>query len=48
MNSSEKAIESAQKLSEKLQQRYNAPVVWMGGNRFIIVKDGREIKITEG
>lgn len=48
MNSTEKAIENAQKLSEQLRQRYNAQVVWMGSNRFIIVKGGQEIKITEG
>ena len=45
MTKSEKAIEKASKQSRELEKKYNAPVVWMGGNKFIVVKDGKEIDI---
>lgn len=35
------AIEQARQLEKK----YNAPVVWMGKNTFIVVKDGKEITV---
>ena len=45
MTKSEKSIEKASKQARELEKKYNAPVVWMGGNKFIIVKDGKEIKV---
>ena len=45
MEKSEKAIEKASKQARELEKKYNAPVVWMGGNKFIIVKDVKEIKV---
>lgn len=45
MTKSEKAIEKASKKARELEKKYNAPVVWMGGNKFIVVKDGKEIEV---
>lgn len=48
MNFSEKAIEKAAKGSEELAKLYEVPtsaVVWIGNNNYIVIKDGREIKI---
>ncbi len=45
MTRAEKAIEKASKRARRLEQEYDAPVVWMGGNKFVIVKDGREITV---
>ena len=45
MTKSEKAIEKASKQARELEKKYNAPIVWMGGNKFIVVKDGKEIDI---
>lgn len=45
---SEKAIEKAQRDCAKLAEEYNVPepaVVWIGDNKYIIVKDGKEIRI---
>ena len=41
----EKSIEKASKTARKLEVEYNASVVWMGSNKFIIVKDGTETVI---
>ena len=38
-------IEKAQKDAKELARRYDASVVWMGGNHYIIVKDGVEYKV---
>ena len=43
-----KAIEKAKKEKETLAIKYNVSVssiVWMGGNNYIIVKNGKEIRI---
>ena len=45
MTKAEKSIEKASKTARKLKAEYNASVVWMGGNKFIIVKDGTETVI---
>ncbi len=40
------AIEKAQRDKAQLAAKYNVPpssVVWAGGNRYIVVKDGAEI-----
>lgn len=44
----EKAIEKAMKDKEELAAEYGVPVsavVWIGDNKYIVVKDGREIYI---
>ena len=46
MTKAEKSIEIASKKARQLEAEYKASVVWMGGNKFIIVKDGTE-KVTE-
>jgi hypothetical protein len=46
MTKSEKSIAKAQQQARQLEKEYNAPVVWMGGNKFIVVKDGKEIVIN--
>lgn len=38
-------IEDAQRKAEQLKKEYNAPVIWIGDNHFIVVKEGNEIKI---
>ena len=45
MTKAEKAIERASKQSRELEKEHNASVVWMGGNKFIVVKDGKETMI---
>ena len=45
MTKSEKFIAKAQKQARQLEKEYNAPVVWMGKNTFIVVKDGKEITV---
>ena len=45
MTKSEKAIEKASKQARELEKKYNAPVIWMGGNKFIVVKDDKEIEV---
>lgn len=45
MTRAEKVIEKASKQARKLERDYNASVVWMGDNRFIVVKDGKEIRV---
>ena len=45
---SEFMIEKANKDSEELAKEYNvspSSIVWIGDNHYIIVKDGKEIKI---
>lgn len=45
---SEKAIEKAQRDRAELAEEYNVPesaIVWIGDNKYIIVKDGKEIRI---
>jgi len=42
------AIEKALKDRHKLAKEYNVPIsaiVWIGDNHYIIVKDGKEIRI---
>lgn len=41
-------IEKAQRDSQELAQSYDVPisaVVWIGDNKYIVVKDGEEIRI---
>lgn len=45
MTKSEKSIAKAQKQARQLEKEYNAPVVWMGKNKFIVVKNGKEITV---
>ena len=45
MTKSEKAIEKASKQARELEKKYNASVVWMGGNKFIVIKDGKEMAV---
>ena len=43
-----KAIEKAVRDREELARVYNvsvSAVVWMGDNKYIVVKDGKEIRI---
>lgn len=43
-----KAIEKAQKDRTELAVSYNVPisaVVWLGDNKYIIIKNGEEIRI---
>lgn len=43
-----KAIEKAQKDRAELAVSYNVPisaVVWLGDNKYIIIKNGEEIRI---
>lgn len=42
------AIERALQRKVELSKQYGVPIssiVWTGGNHYIIVKDGREIKV---
>ena len=41
----EKAIERARIKRIQLEHKYNGAAVWMGGDCFIIVKDGKEIEV---
>ncbi len=46
MKKSEKLIEKARKRKDKLSRDYDVPkscVVWVGNNKYIVVKDGKEI-----
>lgn len=48
MSFSEKIIEKAQKDCDELAIKYNVPrsaVVWIGNNKYIVVKDGKTIYI---
>ena len=48
MSKAEKAIEKAFQTECRLAKEYNVDVtsiVWMGSNRFIIVDNGKEIKV---
>lgn len=45
MTKAEKSIEKASKKARKLEAEYNASVLWMGGNKFVIVKNGTETVI---
>lgn len=45
MTRADKTIEKANKQAGELEKKYNAPVVWMGGSKFIVVKDGKETMI---
>ena len=45
MTKAEKTIGKANKHARELEKKYNVPVVWMGKNKFIVVKDGKEIAI---
>lgn len=38
-------FEKAQKDAAELARKYDASVVWMGGNHYIVIKDGKEIRI---
>lgn len=43
-----KAIEKAQKDRAELADSYNVPisaVVWLGDNKYIVIKNGEEIRI---
>ena len=43
-----KAIETAKKAKEELAKLYGVPVssiVWKGDNKYIVIKDGKEILI---
>ena len=43
-----KAIETAQKDRAELADSYNVPisaVVWLGDNKYIVIKNGEEIRI---
>lgn len=44
----EKIINKVSKWKQELAQAYNVPescVIWRGNNRFIVLKDGKEIYI---
>ena len=45
MTKAEKAIEKESRHTWELEKKDNAPVVWMGKNKFIVVKDGKEIAV---
>lgn len=45
----EKAIEKAQRTKAQLATEYGVPttsIVWCGDDRYIVIKDGKEIKIS--
>lgn len=49
MTKAEKAIEKAYKVKCKLTTVYNVEmtsIIWMGGNKFIIVDNGKEIEVN--
>ena len=49
MTKFERAIEKARKTIKEIAKEHNVDetkVVWMGNNKFIIVKDGQEIRTT--
>ncbi len=46
MKKSEKLIEKARKRRDELSRGYDVPkscIVWAGNNKYIVVKDGKEI-----
>lgn len=48
MSFAHKAVEKAQKDKQELAKSYNVPVsavIWMGNNKYIVIKDGRQILI---
>lgn len=48
MTKAEKAIEKAYKAKCKLATAYNVEmtsIIWMGGNKFIVVDNGKEIAV---
>lgn len=48
-SAAERAIEKAQRTKAQLAAEYGVPtssIVWCGDSRYIIVKDGKEIKIS--
>lgn len=48
-NAAERAIEKAQRTKAQLAAEYGvltSSIVWCGDSRYIIVKDGKEIKIS--
>ena len=47
MTRAEKSIEKASRKARELEAKYNASVVWMGGNNFIVVKDRKAIIVEE-
>lgn len=50
MTRAEREIEKASEKKRKIAQEYNIPsssIVWMGGNRFIVVTGGCEFIIEE-
>lgn len=38
-------IEKAYQDARELERQYGGAVVWMGGNRYIVIKDGKETRI---
>ncbi len=43
-----KSIEKAQKDKEHIAAAYDVPtsaVIWLGNNKYIVIKDGKEIRI---
>ena len=50
-NAVSKKIDRAFKDKLELSEEYNVPIsgiVWMGGNRYIIAKDGKETVVEKG
>ena len=48
MSYAHKAVEKAQRDCEDLARQYNVPrsaVIWRGGNKYIVIKDGETIYI---
>ena len=48
MSCAYKAIEKAQRDREELADSYGVPVsavIWKGNNKYIVIKDGKQIKI---
>lgn len=48
MSKSERILEKAMKNKEELSKEYDVPIssiVWIGNNKYIVVKDGKEIRI---
>lgn len=48
MNMAKFVIEKAQKDRKELAKQYNvspSSIVWMGDNKYIVIKDGKEIRI---
>lgn len=48
MSFARRAIEKARRDAEKIAESYNVPVsavVWIGDNKYVVVKDGKQIRI---